>query len=148
MTPIMYKYAGMLLILVTLLASAYYKGYSGEHEKLIAFQAKVAQEAADQKAQSELKDKQAKENENASKQAAADAMQGISDYYRAHPVVRMRNPSSCSVSVPQTIGSTQVTDDSATSGYFSPYSPEVTEEIAGRLYELQKLLTADGVEIE
>lgn len=148
MNPTIYKYLGILVVVIGMLGTAYYKGYSKEHDKLVTYQAQVAQAAKDQNAASELKDKQNKEQANEAENQYTTAINGINDWYLAHPVIRMRDPNTCSGELPKTTSDPKGADGSAASFYVSPYSPELTELIAAQLNELQQRLIAGGVTVE
>lgn len=52
----LYKYIGLALIAVGIFGAGYYKGFSGEHNKYITFQAQVTQAVQDQNVATKKKD--------------------------------------------------------------------------------------------
>ena len=123
-------------------------GWAHEHDKRITYQAKVEQAGKDAaKHTAEINTKHQEEMKNA-EQNTIIATNSIADWYRAHPVVRVRYTNTDCSTVPGTDNDPGLVDDSTASGYVSPYSPESTEQVASRLDQLQKLLRADGVRVE
>jgi len=123
-------------------------GWAHEHDKRIVFEAQVEQAGKDAaKHTAEINAKHREEMQNA-EQNTIIATNSISDWYRAHPVVRVRYTNTGCSTVPGTANNPTIPDDTAPTGYVSPYSPEDTEQVANRLDQLQKLLRADGVRIE
>jgi len=123
-------------------------GWAHEHDKRIVFEAQVEQAGKDAaKHTAEINAKHQEEMQNA-EQNTIIATNSISDWYRAHPVVRVRYTNTDCSTMPGTANNPPIPDDTAPTGYVSPYSPEDTEQVANRLDQLQKLLLADGVRIE
>lgn len=151
MNPL-YKYLGIAIVVLGALGGAYFKGhhdgYAPEHDKVVVLTASVNALGEAKKAESLAADKKAKEQANESEKNTADTINSIYAYYAAHPSVRMRDPNTCSGGLPKAASDSKVADDTAASGYFSPYSPELTELIANQLDQLQKLLVKDGVKVE
>ena len=58
MTPTIYKYLGILVVVLGMLGAAYYRGYAGEHDKFVTFKAQVDQQAQDQNRIAKEKDAQ------------------------------------------------------------------------------------------
>ena len=137
-----YGYIAAIVLIVFLGA-----GWAHEHDKRITYQAKVEQAGKDAaKHTAEINAKHREELKNA-EQNTIIATNSISDWYRAHPVVRVRHDNGCST-MPGTSGDSSGTNDSSTGGYVSPYHPADTEQVVNRLDQLQKLLRADGVKVE
>ena len=136
-----YGYIAVFVVIVFLCA-----GWAVEHDKRITYQAKVEQAGADALAHTEKTNAKHREEMQNAEQNTIIATNSIADWYRAHPVVRVRY-TGCST-VPSTDNNPGIPDDSTASGYASPYSPEDTEQVASRLDQLQKLLRADGVKVE
>ena len=136
-----YGYIAVFVVIVFLGA-----GWAVEHDKRITYQAKVEQAGADALAHTEKTNAKHREEMQNAEQNTIIATNSIADWYRAHPVVRVRY-TGCST-VPSTDNNPGIPDDSTASGYASPYSPESTEQVASRLDQLQKLLRADGVKVE
>jgi len=136
-----YGYIAVFVVIVFLCA-----GWAVEHDKRITYQAKVEQAGADALAHTEKTNAKHREEMQNAEQNTIIATNSIADWYRAHPVVRVRY-TGCST-VPSTDNNPGIPDDSTASGYASPYSPESTEQVASRLDQLQKLLRADGVKVE
>jgi len=123
-------------------------GWAHEHDKRITYQAKVEQagkDAAKHTAETDAKHREEMQN---AEQNTIIATNSISDWYRAHPAVRVRYTNTDCSTVPGTANNPPIPDDTAPTGYVSPYSPESTEQVASRLDQLQKLLRADGVRVE
>ena len=138
-----YGYIAAIVLIVFLGA-----GWAHEHDKRITYQAKVEQAGKDAaKHTAEINAKHKEEMKNA-EQNTIIATNSISDWYRAHPVVRVRYTNTDCSTVSPTDNNPPIPDDTAPTGYVSPYSPEDTEQVANRLDQLQKLLLADGVRIE
>ena len=136
-----YGYIAAAVLIISLGA-----GWAHEHDKRIVFKAQVEQAGKDAaKHTAEIDAKHLEEMKNA-EQNTIIATNSITDWYRAHPTIRVRY-ADCSA-VPTTDNDPGLADDSTASGYVSPYSPEDTEQVASRLDQLQKLLRADGVRIE
>ena len=139
----LYGYIAVLIVVVFLGA-----GWAVEHDKRITYQAKVEQAGADALAQTEKINAKHREEMQNAEQNTIIATNSISDWYRAHPVVRVRYTNTDCSTMPGTANNPPIPDDTAPTGYVSPYSPEDTEQVASRLDQLQKLLRADGVRVE
>jgi len=139
----LYGYIAAAVLIVFLGA-----GWAHEHDKRIVFEAQVEQAGKDAaKHTAEINAKHREELKNA-EQNTIIATNSISDWYRAHPVVRVRYTNTGCSTMPGTANNSPIPDDTAPTGYVSPYSPEDTEQVASRLDQLQKLLRADGVRVE
>ena len=141
---IQYKLLAILFVLLfDFVAGVYY-----EHEKFVVY--KNEQTGIVKAMQIEVKatDDKNKEDANVAQQNSIQAINGINDWYIAHPVIRMRNnsPSPYALSIPA--NHTASVNDTAPDGYASPYSPRDTEAIAARLNGLQQLLIKGGVTIK
>jgi hypothetical protein len=146
MIPLLpYKLIAGLVGVLILVSGAYYKGYAGEHEKLITYQAQVVAIGKAQEARTKIIDAQNQEAADHAAKTYSAAEKSIHDYYAAHPVIRVRYTDSGSCKVPETAGDTQRSDGAAPSedapAYISEYDPEQVEQVANRLYQLQSLLT-------
>ena len=137
-----YGYIAVFVVIVFLCA-----GWAVEHDKRITYQAKVEQAGADALAHTEKTNAKHREEMQNAEQNTIIATNSIADWYRAHPVVRVRHDNGCST-MPGTSGDSAGTNDSPTGGYVSPYHPADIEQVANRLDQLQKLLRADGVKVE
>ena len=138
----LYGYIAAIVLIVFLGA-----GWAHEHDKRIVFEAQVEQagkDAAKHTAETDAKHREEMQN---AEQNTIIATNSIADWYRAHPVVRVRHDNGCST-MPGTSGDSAGTNDSPTGGYVSPYHPADIEQVANRLDQLQKLLRADGVKVE
>lgn len=131
-----YEYLLGALIIAAAMAFSYYKGYSYEHDKLVAYQAQVMQEAKDQAAQSAATDAKHKQEMKDAKDSYQARIARITAYYNG-----LRNNGAGS-SVPQTS-----TNPSGTNGSPSAGPDEACAVVSARLYELQQLLIAAGVTI-
>lgn len=145
-----YRIVGILAIGAAILLAGIFIGYRHEHDSLVALESKVAQAAADQVKSDKEKEALYERNLNEANKNTTNAAQSISDYYHAHPSIRVLHDSSCSVS--QANDNSQGTNDSTTDSnvatYISQYSPESSEQVASQLDQLQKLLIANGVQIK
>jgi len=139
----LYGYVAVFVVIVFLGA-----GWAVEHDKRITYQAKVEQAGADALAQTEKINAKHREEMQNAEQNTIIATNSIADWYRAHPVVRVRYTNTDCSTVPGTSGDSAGSDDSSTGGYVSPYHPADTEQVVNRLDQLQKLLRADGVKVE
>jgi len=150
--PTAYKLLGIAAAVAIYSISLYgvgrYQGYAKEHDKFVTFQAQVTQIGKAQQKETAALNLKIKENANAAENNLIFATNGVNNYYRSNPVIRLRNASTCSGGMSQSISDSTGSDDSTTSGFFSPYSPEQSELIAVRLFELQNLLRSDGVIVE
>lgn len=117
MNPIVFKYLGIGLFIFTILAGAYYKGYAHEHDKLVAFQAQVKQEQADQV--SVIKQKE-KENEDKTKFVA----QSMDSYYKHLESDRLQHLSSSINSATETPASNKENGGTGTSSLGACYGTE------------------------
>ena len=133
------------IILAYIVGISWYAAH--EHNSYITYQATVKALGEDQAEQTKLADAKNKEQADESQKSYVDAINGVSDYYRTHPVVRVLN-NSCSGTVSKASDNTKGANDITASGYFSPFSPELTESLATQLYELQQRLIQGGVEVK
>ena len=140
------------LLLAGVFGAGWWKGYSGEHEKLITLTAQVEATGKAQNTQTKIADAKNKEQANEADKNIRIATDGIADYYRAHPVVRVRDACPGRSTLPEAADHPGGVDDTPASvdasAYVSPYDPEQVEQIAARLDGLQKLLIKDGVAVE
>jgi len=119
------------------------------YDSFVAQTKTIGEQAA--KAAKKLDEEHAKEMKNA-EQNTVYATNSIDAYYRAHPAVRvLHSDSGCSPD-PKTTDHPKSTDGTPpgtdASAYLSEYNPQVVEQIASRLDQLQKLLMADGVAVQ
>jgi len=148
---------GIAAVIAAILVGAgfwgcYHFEYIPEHDAYTKFVAQTAQIGKDQAAQVKLIDAQHAKELNDANQNTVDTATAIADYWKSHPVVRVRYTSSGCSAVPEATGHTQSANGAATgdyaSAYLSEYSPESTEQVANRLYRLQKLLIKYGVTVQ
>jgi hypothetical protein len=141
-----YKLIAGLVGVLILVSGAYYKGYSGEHEKLITYQAQVTAIGKAQIAQNKIIEAKQQEASDHAASTLKTTSDSIHAYYAAHPVIRVRYTASGSCGVPEAIGDTKRTDGATSSeyapAYISEYNPEQVEQVANRLYQLQLLIQA------
>lgn len=146
------KIAAIALLLAGVFAYGHHKGYQGEHDKLVTFQAQVKVTGETAAAQVKIVDQKNKEQANEATKNLAGAVSGITDYYKSHPVVRLRNTCAGGSSPAQATDNPQsldaTTSSADASAYVSEYNPEDVELVAARLDELQKLLVKDGVTVK
>src|SRR5665811_1805306 len=100
-------------------------GFGVEYRNMIQYKAEQKGIAEAQTTEVHRLNKLIDSNAKDSNENIINTAKSIADYYKSHPVIRLQNDGSCSV--PQANSSAPSTDGSTTSGYFSPYSPEVTE---------------------
>lgn len=145
--PIKYKILASIAFLAIFGCSCYFAGWSGQHDKLVEYTAKVKQVGDIQAKQVAILNKKVEDNANESSKNIDIATKSITDYYKLHPVVRLRDTKDrvCST---EAAGDSSAAYGEAADVYASPYRPDDTEEIAARLYELQLLLEKDGVEVK
>lgn len=146
------KIASIALLLGGVFAYGHHRGYQGEHDKFVTFQAQVEAVGKAQAAEVVKTDLKNKEAANVATQNLAGAVSGITDYYKRNPVVRVQHADTCGGRTTQAADNPSVADDSATSSdapaYVSEYNPEEVELVAARLDGLQKLLIKDGVTVQ
>jgi hypothetical protein len=88
LTPTVLKGLGILLLLGGVFGAGWWRGYSGEHDKLTTYTVQVTQQGKDQAAQTLLKDMQ---NEEATRSIAQtwktdhDRLVANNDWLRNHP---------------------------------------------------------------
>jgi len=141
----------LALAIAGIFGAGWYKGYSGQHDKLVTYRAQVKSLG---KAQTKATEAANDRVQAAATQATQDiqyATTSISGYYRDHPVVRVRNTCASGSTLPIPTSDTRTVDDTTAadnaSAYVSPYDPEEVEQVAARLDGLQKLLIKDGVTV-
>ncbi len=132
--PKIYEYAGMAIVVALFGGFMYFKGWSGEHDKLVSYEATIKAMGEQQQAIVKEKDK---ENED-----TANYIAGQYDSY----FKRLRQHSSGG-NVPQANSCTKGADGSSASGYVGHFTDEEVKEQAGKLYFLQQLLIKDGVQV-
>ena len=142
----MIKYGAYSLVILAIVGGSYYEGYAGQHDKLVTFKAQVEQQAKDQEAIVKSKEAEYERNLKNAEQNSSYAAQSISDYYLQHPSIRLLHDNTCTVS--KANDSPKGSNDTSTSGYISAYAPELTEQLASQLDQLQKLLIANGVTVQ
>jgi len=139
-----YKLLAVLFVLLFDFAGGVYY----EHEKFAAY--KNEQTGIVKAMQIEVKaiDDKNEEDANVAQQNSIQAINGINDWYIAHPVIRVRNnsPNPYALSIP--VNHTASVNDTAPDGYAGPYSPRDTEAVAARLDGLQQRLIKGGVTVK
>ena len=143
--PTQYKILAGLLVIVLSLGSAYYSGWANQHDKYLAYKARVdaiAEAQIKENARIATERKAALDDSIKQVQIATDS---ISNWYRTHPV-RVLSP--CASGVPEASSNTKSANDTAATLYASPHRPDDTEQVASRLDQLQNQLTRYGVTVE
>jgi len=110
-----------------------------------AFKSNVKSEGTAQVVITKFKDQINKEDANVSLEKYQKDILSVHAYYKLHPVIRMSNR--CPGPMPGPPGNTQAADGAAPGLYASPFSPADTEDVAVRLYNLQKRLIVGGVKV-
>src|ERR1035437_8703459 len=121
-------------------------GFGVEYRNMVAYKAEQKGITEAQVAQVKATDIKNQGDANDAQQSYAQAITSLDAYYKQHPVIKLQNNGSCTVSQ-GTPGSTGI-DGSTTSLYASPYTPQSTELVANQLDLLIKLLYNDGVTIK
>jgi len=134
----LYEYLAGALVIAAFGGFMYYKGYSGEHDKLVAFQASAKTIAHVQNKASKQKDK---ENEVNAKSIAHQY-----NHYRKS-VDRMQHNSG-SGKVSKAPRDPKGADGSAASCNDRHFTDKEVMREAGKLYYLQQLLRQDGVKVK
>jgi hypothetical protein len=146
------KYLIEALIGILIVLMIFCAGYYVEYKNFKTFKDEQSLLLKDRNAQITALNQTIKENANESESQLQDTSKSITDWYVAHPVVRVQ-PNTCNGQVPgpnnNTAGPNGVTTGSdAGTYYLSQYSPADTEQVANRLDQLQKLLIKDGVKVK
>lgn len=147
-SPGLIKLLAGIAFVAGLMGVSWFYGYSGQHDILVSERAKNKQAADSQAILVDKLNKELEANKNESAKQTADAVQSINDYYKLHPVVRVRYKSGSCSAVSEADSNPQSIDGTTAIGYVSPYSPKSTEQVANRLDQLQKLLVKDRVQVK
>ena len=137
-----------IVIALVALVFSYFAGVYTEHEKFEAYKNIQAGIAEKQAADTKAADLKNKGDADDAQQSYIQAITGVNDWYRDHPVVRVQYAAASGCIVSQTADNPKGLDATAAIGYVSPYSPADTEAVAVRLYDLQQRLIAAGVTYE
>ena len=128
--------------------ACYHISYLPERDAYTKFVAQTEQIGKDQ---SKITDATNLENERKLKNAeknTVDTAIAIADYWKHHPVIRVRYTSSGGCTLSKATGNPENTDGTASIGYVSAFSQADTEQVANRLDQLQKLLIRYGVTVQ
>lgn len=118
-------------------------GYSFERSRFDTFKGEIKGEGAAQVTKVKAADQQNKGDANVSVQKYQADIQSVHDYYKLHPVIRfVRVYDNSPCTVPRPPADTESPDAAPAASYASPYSPEDSETVAVRLYDLQTRLLA------
>lgn len=132
---------------IVLLLVSFATGFLCEKSAFDRYKGEIKGMAVAQTNQTKLDDQINDEYYTISKKEYDEAINNLTDYYRAHPVVRMQHDTG-SCTLPKTNGNSSGID-AATSGlYLGKYSEQDTEAIAIRLNTLQGRLRDGGVTIK
>jgi len=96
-----YRYIGLAILAVAFGGFCFYKGYSSEHDKLVAYQAKITQTAQDQSEAAKRKDAENEAQTLAVAQAYGDDVNRLSA-----ALERLRNSKANSSKLPSTAQTT------------------------------------------
>ena len=121
-------------------------GFGTEYRNMVAYKAEQKGITEAQVAQVKATDIKNQGDANDAQQSYAQAITSLDAYYKQHPVIKLQN-NGC-IAMPQTSGSASSVDGSASTWYASPFKPNDTESVAIQLFELQRLLINDGVNVQ
>ena len=147
-TATLYRLMGGIFLLTAFGAACAFCGWRVPHDELVRFRAEVVAAGRVQQAQSLVTDALHKKEMKDAADSMVVAVGGIDNYYKQHPVVRLRDTCTGGSTVPQAAGGAEVPDGTSPSDYVTAYDPRDVEKVAARLNELQRLLRVDGVEVE
>ena len=121
-------------------------GFGVEYRNMVAYKAEQKGITEAQVAQVKATNLKNEGDANDAQQSYAQAITSLDTYYKQHPIVKLQN-NGCNA-LPQTPNSPQGANGATTTWYASPFKPNDTESVAIQLFELQRLLINDGVNVQ
>ena len=145
--PLPYRLLGGAIATAVLLGGCVYYGWHLRDRDFSEYKLQVNSTAKAQAILTAQLNKKLKDNSDEAAKNVQIATQSIADYYKSHPVIRLRiKHGSCTVSTADS--GSKGADGSTSAFYASPYTPESAEQVANRLDQLQKLLIKNGVTVK